>query len=94
MADEFIKGLTIFTGAGLGWMVLAGWYRTPGFESTQQLVAPVEVSAASADLFNTLGIVMMDVLFWFTLIGAFTFWMAIPAAKEAAESISRRREAN
>ena len=44
MADEFIKGLSIFTGAGLAWMVLAGWYRTPSFESEQQLVAPVELS--------------------------------------------------
>ncbi|PYZ02684.1 hypothetical protein C8039_03740 [Halogeometricum sp. wsp3] len=35
MADEFIKGLGIFTAAGLGWMVLAGWYRTSSFESTQ-----------------------------------------------------------
>jgi hypothetical protein len=94
MADEFIKGLTIFTGAGLGWMVLAGWYRTPSFESTEQLVAPVSQSAASADVFNALGIVMMDVLFWFTLVGAFTFWMAIPAAKEAAAAIQGRGESN
>ena len=43
MADEFIKGLGIFTGAGLIWMVLAGWYRTPSFESTPQLVAPLTV---------------------------------------------------
>ena len=33
MADEFIKGLALFCGAGLAWMVLAGWYRTPSFES-------------------------------------------------------------
>ena len=45
MADEFIKGLSIFTGAGLGWMVLAGWYLTPSFESQQQLVAPIALSA-------------------------------------------------
>ena len=40
MADEFMKGLGIFTGAGLAWLVLASWYRTPSFGSTEQLVAP------------------------------------------------------
>ena len=28
MADEFAKGLGILTIAGLGWMVLSGWYTT------------------------------------------------------------------
>ncbi|ERH06655.1 MAG: hypothetical protein J07HN4v3_02278 [Halonotius sp. J07HN4] len=31
MADEFMKGFGILTGAGLLWMTLAGWYQTPSF---------------------------------------------------------------
>lgn len=89
MADEFIKGLGIFTGGGLAWLTLASWYRTPGFESTQQLVAPV--TASGDDLFNALAIALMDVFFWFTLIGALTFWVIIPAARQAREVIDERR---
>jgi hypothetical protein len=94
MADEFIKGLGIFTTGGLGWMVLAGWYRTPSFESTQQLVAPIIVDPASADVFNLTGILLMQVLFWFTIIGTLTFWVVIPAAKQARETIGDRGSAN
>lgn len=86
MADEFIKGLGIFTGAGLAWVVLAGWYRTPGFESTQQLVAPVVVSPESADLLNTLAITLMDVFFWFALLGPLAFWVLIPALRRARDA--------
>jgi len=39
MADEFAKGFGILVVAGLGWMTLAGWYRTPSFEG-QQLQRP------------------------------------------------------
>lgn len=88
MADEFIKGLGIFTGAGLAWMVLAGWYRTPGFESTQQLVAPVSVAPGSADLLNSLAITLMDVFFWFALLGPLTFWVLVPAVRQAREATS------
>jgi hypothetical protein len=91
MADEFIKGLGIFTGAGLVWMVLASWYRTPGFESTKQLVAPVTVAPGSADLFNTLAITLMDVFFWFAVLGALTFWLFIPAGREARRAVRDRR---
>jgi len=90
MADEFIKGLGILTGAGLGWMVLASWYRTPSFESTQQLVAPLTTDPSSADLFNAVGIVMLDVLLWFALLGALTFWVVIPAARQAQETLEER----
>lgn len=62
MADEFIKGLGIFTAGGLGWVVLAGWYRTSSFESSQQLVEPVSLSD-SATLFDTLSVLTMDMLF-------------------------------
>lgn len=91
MADEFIKGLGIFTGAGLAWMVLAGWFRTPGFESTQQLVAPVTVSAASADPLTALAITLMDVLFWFALLGPLAFWVLVPAGRQARDTLRDRR---
>jgi hypothetical protein len=83
MADEFVKGLGIFTGAGLGWLVLAGWYRTPGFESTRQLVSPASPDPASADLFNLLAIGLMDGLFWFALLGPLAFWVVLPAVRQA-----------
>ncbi|WP_435069875.1 DUF7314 family protein [Haloplanus sp. C73] len=86
MADEFVKGLGIFTGAGLGWLVLAGWYRTPGFESTRQLVSPVSPDPASADLFNLLAIGLMDGLFWFALLGPLAFWVVLPAVRQARNS--------
>ena len=89
MADEFIKGLGIFTGAGLAWMVLAGWYRTPSFESQQQLVAPVELSD-SATMFDSLGVLLMDAFFWFAVLGALTFWVLIPVVRQASEVIEER----
>ncbi|MFB6091337.1 MAG: hypothetical protein ABEJ97_09790 [Halobellus sp.] len=91
MADEFVKGLGIFTGAGLAWMVLAGWYRTPSFESSQQLVAPVSLSD-SATMFDSLGVLLMDVFFWFAIIGALTFWVAIPVVRQAREAIDERAQ--
>lgn len=87
MADEFIKGLGIFTGAGLGWIVLAGWYRTPGFESTRQLISPASPSPANADLFNLLAIGLMDALFWFAILGPLAFWVILPAINEASDTI-------
>jgi hypothetical protein len=89
MADEFVKGLGIFTGGGLAWLVLASWYRTTSFESTQQLVEPVTVSGDN--LFNALGVALMDAFFWFTLVGALTFWVIIPASREARRAIENRR---
>ena len=89
MADEFIKGLGIFTGGGLAWLVLASWYRTTSFESTQQLVAPV--SDGGMDLYNSLGVALMDIMFWFTLVGALTFWVLIPAGRQARQAYENRR---
>lgn len=88
MADEFIKGLGIFTGAGLGWMVLAGWYRTSSFESSHQLI---ESAASSGTLFDALGVALMDSLFWFALLGALTFWVLVPAGRQARSAIRNRR---
>jgi hypothetical protein len=94
MADEFMKGLGIFTGAGLAWMVLASWYRTPSFGSTEQLVAPVTVSPEAADVFNTVAISLMDVMFWFTLLGPLAFWIVIPGIRQVRETLNDRGNSN
>lgn len=89
MADEFIKGLGILTGSGLAWMILAAWYRTSSFESTKQLIEPVQVE--SPTLFDSLGFVLLDAFLWFALLGAFTFWVVIPAGRQAKQEIDNRR---
>ncbi|MEF8820362.1 MAG: hypothetical protein V5A31_12025 [Haloferacaceae archaeon] len=91
MADEFVKGLGILTGAGLLWMVLAGWYRTPSFESTQQLVAPLTVDTGSATLLNVVAITLMDVFFWLAILGPLTFWVLIPAGRQARKALEENR---
>lgn len=91
MADEFIKGLGILTGAGLLWMVLAGWYRTPSFESTKQLVAPLTVDTGSATLLNLIAITLMDVFFWLAILGPLTFWVLVPAGRQARKAIDEAR---
>lgn len=78
MADEFAKGLGILTAAGLGWMTLAGWYRTPEFEGAQ-LSGPVKESLT---FYDQIGVVVMEGLFWFAILGALTFWVVIPAINE------------
>lgn len=88
MADEFIKGLGIFTGAGLAWMVLASWFQTPSFASTRQLIAaPPE----AANLFDAIAIGLIDVLMWFALLGALTFWVLIPAGRQIRTAYNDRR---
>jgi len=85
MADEFIKGLGLFCGAGLAWMVLAGWYRTPSFESSRQLIAaPPEPNT----VFDAIGIFLNDVFFWTAIVGALTFWVLIPAINQFRGSAS------
>jgi hypothetical protein len=83
MADEFIKGLGVLVTAGLGWLTLAGWYRTPGFEDTQ-LIAPPEISDPT--IYDQIALLTMDVLFWFAILGALTFWVVIPAFREARKA--------
>ena len=78
MADEFAKGLGIFTGAGLVWMVLAGWYNTPSFEGPQ-LTGP---NPSDPGTYEAIAIALKDGMFWFAVLGALTFWVIIPAARE------------
>jgi hypothetical protein len=76
--------------AGLGWITLAGWYRTPGFEDTQ-LIAPPELSDPT--IYDTVALVAMDALFWFAVLGAVTFWVLIPAAREFRRLLDEESEA-
>ncbi|PSQ16096.1 hypothetical protein BRD00_12080 [Halobacteriales archaeon QS_8_69_26] len=84
MADEFIKGLGILTGAGLGWMVLAGWYNTPEFEGAQ-LTAP---NPGTVGAFGEPALLLKEGLFWFAILGALAFWILIPAAQQARERLA------
>ncbi|MFC6732222.1 MULTISPECIES: hypothetical protein [unclassified Haladaptatus] len=89
MADEFAKGLGIFTGAGLLWMVLAGWYNTPHFEGAQ-LVGP---TPEELDLYGTMAVYLRDAFFWFAILGALTFWVIIPAVNQYRASRAERAKA-
>lgn len=81
MADEFIKGFGILVTAGLGWMTMAGWYNTPGFEETQLIAEDPTVNT----IYGEVALVMKDALFWLALLGALTFWVLIPAYRVARE---------
>ena len=91
MADEFMKGFGILTGAGLLWMTLAGWYQTPSFFMTNQLIAP---PPEPANVFDAISIFLIDVFLWTALLGAFAFWILIPAVKELAAAIEERGESS
>lgn len=87
MADEFIKGLGILTAAGLGWMTVSAWFNTPSFDGPQ-LIGP---SPESLDMYGQAAVAMRDVLFWFAVLGALTFWVVIPALREGRRAYERRR---
>jgi len=89
MADEFAKGFAILMTAGLGWMTLAGWYRTPEFEG-DQLIGHVEL--ANPTVYDQIGIFLMDGLFWFAIIGALTFWVVLPMLSQARTAWAQRSE--
>ena len=75
MADEFAKGFGVLMVGGLGWMVLSGWYTTPGFEDAQLIGAP----PTNPDVYGQLALLARDAFFWFAVIGALVFWVLIPA---------------
>lgn len=78
MADEFAKGLGILTGGGLIWMVLSGWFTTPGFEDTQ-LIGEIP---GDLDVYGQAAILLREGLFWFIILGVLTFWVIIPAFQQ------------
>lgn len=88
MADEFIKGFGILSGAGLIWMTLAGWYRTPSFGG-RQFTGPRPEDPTT---FETLGLVVMDASFWFMILGTLAFWVVIPAMRETRGYLEARAE--
>jgi len=87
MADEFVKGLGILMTAGLGWMIVAGWYLTPSFEGAQLLGEWPE----DPDLYAQIALTIGDGLFWFAILGALTFWIVIPAGRKVREELDQRR---
>jgi hypothetical protein len=88
MADEFVKGLGIATTAGLGWMILSGWYTTPGFEEAQ-LIGPVP---ETVDVYGELALVSREALFWFMVLGVFTFWVLVPVLNQLRSSMAGDEE--
>lgn len=86
MADEFAKGLSILTGAGIVWFILATWFNTPSFEGPQ-LIAP-NPPMDDLDLYGQLAITVKDIAFWFAIIGALTFWVVIPAVEQARNAMA------
>lgn len=89
MADEFAKGLGILTGAGLLWMVLAGWYNTPSFEGAQFIGA----NPSNPDMYTAAAIVLKEALFWFAIFGALFFWVVLPAIQAGRRAYADRRAA-
>ena len=82
MADEFAKGLGILTGGGLIWVVLSGWFTTPGFEDTQLIGAIPD----NLDAYGQAAILLREGLFWFIILGVLTFWVIIPAFQQLREA--------
>lgn len=84
MADEFVKGLGALTGAGFVWMVIAGWYYTPGFEEAQLTGAP----PSNPSTFDQFAMLLGDAMAVVAIGGALAFWVLIPAWREARERLA------
>lgn len=87
MSDEFIKGFTALCGGMFGWMIFSGWYTTESFGGTQ-LIAP---RPEDVELYGAIALVLREALFWFALFGALTFWVLIPAFREARTAWNERQ---
>jgi hypothetical protein len=70
--------------AGFGWMVLAGWYNTPAFDSVQMLAPNPDV----VGIYGQLAILLKDAFFWFAILGALTFWVVIPLVEETRRALA------
>lgn len=85
MADEFMKGLALFTLGGLGWLTFAGWYRTPSFYNIDQLFSdPTGVNS----VYDEIGVLAGDAFFWLMVLGALTFWVLVPATRELRATLA------
>lgn len=91
MSDEFVKGLGALCGGLFGWLILSGWYNTKSFESTKQLIA---TSPDLDSLYGALALTLREALFWFALVGALTYWVLIPAARQIRTAWHDRRSSN
>lgn len=85
MADEFIKGLTVVTAAGLGWVTLSGWFTTPSFEETQLIGG---LSVENPDVYAQMALVVREAMFWFAILGMLAFWVVIPGIRQFREAMS------
>jgi hypothetical protein len=83
MADEFAKGFGILVTAGFGWLLLAGWYNTPDFETQLSASDPTSVG-----VYGELALILKDAFFWFAILGAITFWVVIPAIEQARDAMA------
>lgn len=88
MSDEFIKGLSILLGGLFGWMVFSGWYATDTFDSKKQLIEEVP---SDPEIYGNIALTLREALFWFAIFGALTFWVIIPAARQARAAWSERQ---
>ena len=88
MADEFIKGLSALMIGGLGWMTVAGWYRTPSFEGAQ--LTGEAPPADALTVYDQVALFMGDAFFWFAIIGALTFWLVLPLVEEGRRAWAER----
>jgi hypothetical protein len=88
MADEFIKGFAALMIGGLGWMTIAGWYKTPSFEGAQLIgeAPPPE----QLTMLDSIALMLGDALFWFAIFGCLTFWVVIPLIGEVREYLDER----
>lgn len=87
MADEFMKGFGILVTAGLGWLVVAGWYKTPSFQGPQLLGTYPE----NPDVYTQIAIAVGEGLFYFAILGALAFWVLVPAINQAREAYAERK---
>ncbi|WP_207590173.1 DUF7314 family protein [Halomontanus rarus] len=81
MADEFVKGFAILTAGLLVWMMFASWFNTPSFFDVQLLGPNPEDPSEYASI----GLLVKDAMLVFSLLGALTFWILIPAGRHARE---------
>ncbi|CCQ34727.1 hypothetical protein HLRTI_002833 [Halorhabdus tiamatea SARL4B] len=87
MADEFMKGFGILVTAGLGWLVVAGWYKTPSFQGPQLLGTYPE----DPGVYTQIAIALGEGLFYFAILGALAFWVLIPVINQAREAYAERK---